>query len=87
MKKPTILHARVRAGGCPNKSAVATHDGHGNLLEAIEFCMEKLGLSPNTVAVDDLAPVDEFHIGGRVATESFLDQMGIGPEDHVPDVQ
>ena len=30
--------------------------------------------------------VEEFHIGGRVATESFLDQMQIGPDDHVLDV-
>jgi hypothetical protein len=40
----------------PDKSAVATHYGHGNLLEAIELGMETLGLSPETVAVDDLAP-------------------------------
>jgi SAM-dependent methyltransferase len=33
-----------------------------------------------------LGPVDEFHIGGRVATKSFLDQFNLGPADHVLDV-
>jgi SAM-dependent methyltransferase len=38
------------------------------------------------VQVDDLAPVDEFHIGGRVATEAFLDQLGPIPSDNILDV-
>jgi ubiquinone/menaquinone biosynthesis C-methylase UbiE len=38
------------------------------------------------VTVDDLAPVDEFHIGGRQASEHFLDQLNLTPEKHVLDV-
>ena len=67
-------------------SQVASHYAHGSLLEAISRGLAELGLSPDTVDVDDLAPVDEFHIGGRLATEAFLDQLAIGPEDHVLDV-
>lgn len=65
---------------------VASHYAHGSLLEAISLGIAELGLSPETVDVDDLAPVDEFHIGGRLATEAFLDQLAIGPDDHVLDV-
>ena len=58
----------------------------GDLLAAIRAGVEKLGKSPQTITLDDLAPVDEFHIGGRTATQSFLDQLRIATEDHVLDV-
>lgn len=70
----------------PDLDSVASHYTHGSLLDAIVDGMAKLGKSPESVAIEDLGPVDEFHIGGRIATESFLDQVGIGPEDHVLDV-
>jgi ubiquinone/menaquinone biosynthesis C-methylase UbiE len=42
--------------------------------------------TPQTLDIGDLAPVDEFHIGGRQATEDFVAQLGLSPEDHVLDV-
>ena len=65
---------------------VATHYSHGSLLAAILEGVEKLGKSPHTVSLDELGAVDEFHIGGRLATESFLDRMEIAATDHVLDV-
>ena len=65
---------------------VANHYTRGDLLSAIRAGVEKLGKTPETVTVEDLAPVDEFHIGGRMATRSFLDQISIRPGDHVLDV-
>ena len=38
------------------------------------------------ISIDDLAPVDEFHIGGRIATREFLEQLGIDSSCHVLDV-
>jgi SAM-dependent methyltransferase len=70
----------------PDVNLVASHYTHGSLLDAIASGLEELGRSPETAGVDDLAPVDEFHVGGRVATEHFLDQLAIGPGDHVLDV-
>ncbi len=58
---------------------VANHYTRGDLLSAIRAGVEKLGKTPETVTIEDLAPVDEFHIGGRMATRSFLDQIGIRP--------
>ena len=62
------------------------HYTNGNLLAAIESALAKSGTSPAQVAIDDLAPVDEFHIGGRGATEYFIQQLGIQPNQHVLDI-
>lgn len=70
----------------PNINSVATHYTHGALLAAILDGVQRLGKSPDTVGVEDLGPVDEFHIGGRVATKEFLDQLDIGPDDTVLDI-
>ena len=67
-------------------AAVTDHYTHGSLVDAIRGGIEKLGKTTESVDVDDLGPVDEFHIGGRVATESFLDQLDINPGHHVLDV-
>lgn len=69
-----------------DEQLVANHYAQGGLLEAIGEGVAKLGKSIATVNIDDLGPVDEFHIGGRVATQSFLEQLDIGPSHHVLDV-
>ena len=45
-----------------------------------------MGKTPDSVTIDDLAAVDEFHIGGRRATEELIEQLGIAPGNHVLDV-
>ena len=70
----------------PAQTDVSRHYTHGGLTEAIRAGLASLGKTPDTVTVDDLAPVDEFHIGGRKASEDFLDQLGLVAEKHVLDV-
>lgn len=70
----------------PDEKLVANHYAHGGLLKAIGDGIAKLGKTTASVSLDDLGPVDEFHIGGRVATQSFLDQLDIGASHHVLDV-
>lgn len=70
----------------PDKQAVTRHYTHGRLLDAIRDGLARLGKSADDLQVDDLAPVDEFHIGGRQATQAFLDQLGIAGDHHVLDV-
>ena len=65
---------------------VSNHYTHGSLLDAIRTGVKGLGKSPDTVSVHDLGPVEEFHIGGRAASESFLDQLNLTPDDHVLDI-
>jgi ubiquinone/menaquinone biosynthesis C-methylase UbiE len=66
--------------------SIAQHYTHGNLLDAIRAGVMALGKSADTITVDDLAPVDEFNIGGRRASEEFLGQLGFSSASHVLDV-
>ena len=59
----------------PVQADVSRHYTHGRLVEAIRAGVVSMGKAVETVTVDDLAPVDEFHIGGRRASEEFLDQL------------
>jgi len=65
---------------------VSRHYTHGGLTEAIRAGIVALGKAANSITIDDLAPVDEFHIGGRRASEEFLDQVGFSAQMHVLDV-
>ena len=69
----------------PAAQTISKHYTHGSLLDAIRAGLDRLGRSPGTVGIDDLGPVDEFHIGGRAASESFLGQLDLKPDDHVLD--
>ncbi len=67
-------------------NAIVDHYSHGRLLDAILAGVTALGKTPDTVTIDDLASVDEFHIGGRQASEDFIGQLGLSSDDHVLDV-
>lgn len=69
-----------------NEEVVSEHYAHGNLLDAIQAGLAKLGQTADSVTVADLAPIDDFHIGGRVATKHLLDQLNFGEQDHLLDV-
>jgi hypothetical protein len=70
----------------PEQAGVSRHYTHGKLIDAISGGIVALGKTIDTVSVDDLAPVDEFHIGGRRASEEFLDQLGLSAQMHVLDI-
>ena len=69
-----------------NQGQVAEHYAHGRLIEAIEAGLANMSKTTEQVTIDDLGPVDEFHIGGRTATSEFLDQLAITRDHHVLDV-
>ena len=66
--------------------AISKHYSHGSLLTAIEDAITRLGKSIDSLTIEDLAPVDEFHIGGRRATEHFLSQLNLPEHGHLLDV-
>jgi len=66
--------------------AISAHYQHGDLLGAIRASISKLGKTIGEVTIDDLAPIDEFHIGGRPATEHLLNQLGISETHRILDV-
>ncbi|MCP4342174.1 MAG: class I SAM-dependent methyltransferase, partial [Desulfobulbaceae bacterium] len=69
-----------------NYKAVSEHYTHGKLLGAIQASISKLGKTTDSITIEDLAPVDEFHIGGRRATNNLLNQVSISEQDHILDV-
>ena len=65
---------------------VAEHYAFANVVDLIRDGLTEMGKSPETISEDDLAGMDEFHIGGRKATVAFLDQLGIGKQTRLLDV-
>ena len=68
------------------RSNVADHYARGDLVTAIRDGLARLGKSESTVTAEDLAPVDEFHIGGRAATEELVRQLALTASDRVLDI-
>lgn len=65
---------------------VARHYGSTDLAQRILKGLEAAGLGAARLNPADLAPVDEFHTGGRAATEHALAKLGIAPEHSVLDI-
>jgi len=68
------------------EDAVARHYGAGDLKERILKAVAAAGLEPDHLTPERLAPLDEFHIGGRAATVHAVAKMGLKPGDRVLDV-
>lgn len=68
------------------ESAVANHYNAPDLLTRILKALETKGIDIDKLTPDDLAPVDEFHIGGRPATEYVVAKMSVSNSQHILDV-
>ncbi len=66
--------------------AVADHYGVAGLLARILDGVVAAGGDPDRLQPEDLAPVDEFHIGGRAATKFAVSKMRLRDGDHVLDI-
>lgn len=65
---------------------VAGHYTHGALAEAIRQALVAAGKDPDRLTPEDLAPVDEFHIGGREATAALFAACAPGSGEHWLDI-
>jgi SAM-dependent methyltransferase len=65
---------------------VAAHYGKANLTARILEALRIGGLDAERLNVKDLGAVDEFHLGGRPATEFLLSRMQLDKQQHVLDV-
>lgn len=59
------------------EARVAGHYTSGTLQAMIEAARAKLPAQSDVALIDQLAGVDEFHIGGRPATEMICQRMGL----------
>jgi SAM-dependent methyltransferase len=58
---------------------VAGHYGRAGLEAAILEALRAEGKDPERLVPDDLAPVDEFHIGGGEATRALAERLPLKP--------
>jgi ubiquinone/menaquinone biosynthesis C-methylase UbiE len=65
---------------------VEQHYTQGALADTILDALRRMGKDPERLTAADLAPVDEFHIGGRQATADLAEKMGIQPGMHLLDI-
>lgn len=69
-----------------SERAVAEHYGGDHLRSRIFQAMAQAGLDLHTLRPVDLAPVDEFHMGGRPATAEIVARAGVTADDRVLDI-
>jgi ubiquinone/menaquinone biosynthesis C-methylase UbiE len=69
-----------------SEAKVAGHYTRGGLEETILQAVARMGLDPDRLKAMDLAPADEFHVGGLDATRELAAQMELAPGMHILDV-
>ncbi|MGH6924690.1 MAG: class I SAM-dependent methyltransferase [Propylenella sp.] len=70
----------------PIAEQVSEHYARSDLEAAILAALVASGKDIERLELDDLAPVDEFHTGGRQATVEFAEQIGVKPNEHIIDI-
>ncbi|QDY68673.1 class I SAM-dependent methyltransferase [Qingshengfaniella alkalisoli] len=66
---------------------ITAHYDRGGVLQAILDGLRAAGHDPDgPLSIEDLAPVDEFHTAGRIATLKLLDHLRISPTHNVLDI-
>ena len=68
------------------EDAVVHHYRVSDLAQRILGALAATGVDPERLTPEQLAPVDEFHIGGRPATQHALAKIELTGSDHVLDV-
>ena len=69
-----------------NETAVGDHYTIDDLGTLIIDALQASGIDLSTLSPVDLAPVDEFHMGGRAATQHVIGMMHLPAGAHVLDV-
>lgn len=67
-------------------NATSEHYTQGNLISAIEQAYTAAGVDFSKLTTSDLTTVDEFHIGGLVATEYLANHLGLTADAKVLDI-
>jgi SAM-dependent methyltransferase len=68
------------------EESVARHYGVADLTQRILKALAAAGFDADRVKPEQLAPIDEFHIGGRPATIHAVAKMGLAAGDQVLDI-
>ena len=65
---------------------ISDHWGKGDVFARILEAMERVGINPATVTIEELAPVDHFHARGFPATIELADVLPIKEGDRLVDI-
>ncbi len=65
---------------------IRTHYASPGLYERIVQGLKVIGKSSASLDLDDLAPLDEFHLRGPAATQELIEILDVGEDSHVLDV-
>ena len=66
--------------------AINAHYSRGDLAGAILDALRAAGKNPNALEPDDLAPVDQFHLGGKAATLELARLAELRPGQRILDI-
>ena len=66
--------------------SISDHWGAGDVYARIMKAMEAASISPDTVTVEQMAPVDHFHARGFPATVELADTLPIQPGHRIVDI-
>ncbi len=69
-----------------HERAVARHYQASALTERVLQAAAAAGLDIDRLTPENLAPIDEFHIGGRAATKQLVGKMRLSGSEHVLDI-
>ena len=69
-----------------DQRAVIEHYGRAGLGDVILAALKAAGKDIDHLTPDDLAPVDEFHHGGRAATAAFAPRLNLQPGMHLLEI-
>lgn len=83
--KPTVTSETKNMQG-EVEARVAQHYARGDLERTILDALIAFGKDIDHLVADDLAPVDEFHTGGREATVELAEQAGFAPGARLLDI-
>lgn len=69
-----------------NQPSVQEHYGQEDLRGRVAQALEYAGMGEGTLNPDQLAPLDQFHVGGLEATDELAEEMRLKPGDWLLDV-
>ena len=72
-------------GGSDHEQQLRQHYHHGTLLRAIDDAFRAAGQDPLSLHWQDLSALEEFHLGGRRATQHLCDQLALQAGQRVLD--